>query len=225
MYSDVSSPESPELTLELGGDLDRQLNLLATDGVFGYPAMQSSSITVLKFQHAEMKEVCDGIIANLRQQEDFTSINLLVVAGTKNFEMENKIIGGKMPITYLRKNYRQVKSKLINSVISPLQELVQYLQTRKGRLVISSIMPSHEMVHMNSSWYRDLLDDSLTATNNLIHKLNASNGQDTLQLAEAHWTRRSRVKRYAFKRVYLRREYHMIWYKVQRRLRYLQDDA
>ena len=82
---------------------------------------------MLTFQQAEMRDICKGVVAALDQHGDFAKIKIMIMGGTNNFDMKSHTIGGKMPMTYLKKNWNKVKNQVLNSVFEPLQE---YARTR-----------------------------------------------------------------------------------------------
>ena len=204
--------DAQELSLDLGGDLDRDLIILATDGLFGRPTVSSSSdLSVLVLPGAEMKQICQGVMEAVDQQAEFTTIGVMIVGGTSNFEMESQAVGGRMPINYLVNNWSKVKNKLQNSVINPLTQLNQQLAARGAKLLVASILPSQGTIQMKTPVYSELLQDSLKTVNRWIHQLNISNKMPHLFLAEQYSTRRSSARRSDFLAVYRHQNYRSLW--------------
>ena len=208
----ASSSCEEEITLDLGGDFDKKLIILATDGRFGYPVLpHAADCSVLVFPDAEMDQVCKGVAAALQKYDDHTKIGVIIIAGSNNFTLENQFVGGKIPISYLVRNWIQVKKRITDSVIVPLRQLNQLSATHGVKLQVATVLPSPAMVEMKVPMYAELLRDSLKTVNTWIRQLNVTNHQLQLSLAEQYFSMHSSARRSEFLAVYKHRNFKSFW--------------
>ena len=212
---ETSTPCTEELTLELGGELEKSIVIIATDACFGYPVIpQAKDLSVLVFPKAEMETICEGVTTALQKYDDYTKVGVLIVAGSNNFSMENQFIGGKVPISYLTRNWTQVSRRISDSITVPLRRLNRFIDSKGARLQVATVLPSPDVIQTEVPLYAELLREALKNTNTWIRQLNSTNHQPQLLLTEQYFNMQNPARRSQFLAVYRNQNYRSLWRTV-----------
>lgn len=167
------------LSLDLGGELETTVTIIGSDGLIGLIKSDSISVTV---KQGSMADVCSAVKIKI---EDYPLAvpTVFIAAGSFNFRM-NRGEWDLAPVNYLTRSWGTLQNNLVTSVMDSINDLRLFIEGKKGKLMVASIIPIAANMKLQPDKYREFLSFGFVKCNELIHKINKEMNGKSCYLSE-----------------------------------------
>ena len=174
-------------------NLDNTVDIFGTDGLVDNLPQPIKRVLI---KDGEMEEVCEEVLKVLKTYSPLVKPNIMIVGGSFNLSLYSNALGGLIPLGYLRRNWETVLQNLSDTIMLPLCTLREEIQSRKGSLMVASLIPRLVNKNLKVTLYGKLLQQAYEKVNAEIHTINKTSQGKSFYLGEKLGGQRAVMTRY-----------------------------